>query len=114
MIQIDITVFTGSLCARARRMIADGADPATPIDWVRGGTVVFKRTLTLADWAKWSAVERDNQSVHMERYRPLPDRAKLQRGSATHGACGPAATQVAPEASAAVRPHAAPLRGNGE
>lgn len=38
-----------------------------------------------------------------------------QRHSATaHGACDTEATDVAQNSSAAVRPHAAPLRGNGD
>ena len=112
--QIDITGFTGSLCARARRMIVDGADPATTVEWVRGGTAVFAQTATLADWAKWTVSERDNQSVRMVRYRPMPDALKSHHRSAPHGGCDAEATQTAAEASAAVRAHGSDENGNAD
>jgi hypothetical protein len=45
-------VGSGSLCAWARRMIAEGADPAVPVVWARGGVPVFVQTHALGWWAE--------------------------------------------------------------
>ena len=41
-----------SLCARARTMIAEGAAPAEPVEWTRGGVPVFTRAKPLGWWAE--------------------------------------------------------------
>ena len=43
---------SGSLCALARSMIADGADPAVPVVWTRRGVPVFKQEHQLGRWAE--------------------------------------------------------------
>jgi hypothetical protein len=42
---------SGSICARARQLIADGADPAVPVIWTRGGVQVFVQSHPLGWWA---------------------------------------------------------------
>ncbi len=41
-----------SLCARARKLIADGADPAEPVEWTRRGVPVFTTANPLGWWAE--------------------------------------------------------------
>jgi hypothetical protein len=50
-ISVEI-VGSGSLCAWARRMIADGADPAVPVTWTRLCVPVFVQTHPLRWWAE--------------------------------------------------------------
>jgi hypothetical protein len=50
-ISVEI-VGPGSLCALARLMIADGADPAVPVVWTRLRVPVFVQTHALGWWAE--------------------------------------------------------------
>jgi hypothetical protein len=83
-----------NLCRRARRMIAEGANPETLIAWIRGGRPVFKRPASLATWEAFTVVERDRTSARFERFIPF-------RGAVSERSSCPAATPDAPEATSA-------------
>ena len=44
----------GSLTSLCRKMIADGADPETEIEFYRGKTLCFNAPTTLCGWAYWT------------------------------------------------------------
>lgn len=56
----------------ARKLVADGVDPATPIRAMRGDTQIWKYDQPLSYWAGFSASEPDGSSVKMVRYTAMP------------------------------------------
>lgn len=72
--KIQIPSKTDSLCALARRMIADGADPDEFIDWYRGETKVFAQTRPLRWWADRAA---DVQGRRLKLFKHASDEVKV-------------------------------------
>jgi hypothetical protein len=62
----------GVLNRFARKLIAEGADPSTPIRAMRGATQVWRTDHPLSYWAALSASEPDGSSVKMVRYVAMP------------------------------------------
>ena len=59
-----------SLCAHCRTLIAEGQDPATLIEAVRGATICFAPR-PLQFWAGRSVSESDYQSIRFTAFRPF-------------------------------------------
>lgn len=69
MIRIDLAEVK-SLCAHCRTLIAEGQDPATPIEAVRGETICFAPR-PIRFWADRTVSESDRQSLRFTRFRPF-------------------------------------------
>lgn len=68
-IRIDLSEVR-SLCAHCRDLIAEGHDPDTLVEVVRGETICFTPA-TLRFWAGRSVSESDYQSIRFTAFRPF-------------------------------------------
>ena len=68
MIVMDLTR-VASVCAEARRMIRNGADPDALLYAYRGATPCFE-PMPLAHWARRTTEERADRSIRLVKYRP--------------------------------------------
>jgi hypothetical protein len=79
----------GVLPRLARKLIAEGMDPATPIRAMRGTTQIWRFDHPLSYWAALSASEPDGSSVKMVRYVAMPsywDKEVAEEGDDADGA----------------------------
>lgn len=80
-IRIDLSE-TPSLCAHCRTLLAEGHDPDTLVEAVRGETICFVPK-PLQFWANLSVIESDYKSARFTRFRPFqwsgpgPERADM-------------------------------------
>lgn len=68
-IRIDLAEIK-SLCAHCRTLIAEGQDPATLVEAVRGGTICFTPA-PLQFWADRTVSEGVHQSIRFTRFQPF-------------------------------------------
>lgn len=73
---VDLSDFSGSgPCVICRRLVADGADHDTLVEFVRAGRPVFRPT-RVGWWADRTVEESTYRSIGLVRYHPFPSRLK--------------------------------------